>query len=387
MSKLIDKISKLETQLQKNYETLNTIEISKSAILNNFDLLSRLNKNFEVFPVLKSNAYGHGLEQVAEILRDRSFPYIVADGYFEALRIRKVSPQPILIMGVIKPENYKRIKKDSFAFVVGDFSQLDTLGKLNRRIIIHIDINTGMNRQGFDAKDLSLLMKKLNQYKRLQVEGIMTHFADADNPKSVAYNKQQIQKYDSAVKSILDAGVRPAYFHIANSAGSVKQQSKYCNAIRPGFALYGLNPLQSKDPYYRRYSKLRPALQVVSSVVKVISLEPGDCVSYGCTFTAKRNGKVAVVPFGYYEGLPRELSSVGWAKHGKSWLRIAGRVCMNHTILDIGQSRIRLWDKIVLVSSDSQDRNSVRQICRNNRIFDYELIVGFSESVRREVVY
>lgn len=386
MSKLVRKINELEHRLKKSYRTLNTIEISKSAILHNFDLLKSLHKSFDVIPVLKSNAYGHGLDIVAEILRARTFPYIAVDGYFEALRIRAVSSQPVLIMGAIHPENYQKLRLENFTFVVGDKSQLKLIGSLNKKIKIHLDINTGMNRQGFHLKEIPSVLRVLTQNKKLELEGVMSHLADADNPKSNIYSKYQIQNFDMAINKILYAGFKPKYIHLANSPGSAKLQSRFCNAIRPGLALYGLNPLTAGDKSRKRFGSLVPALTLKSTVIKIINLEKGDEVSYNGIFKARGKTRVGVVPLGYYEGIRRELSNNGWISHKRIWLRYVGRVCMNHTVFEIGNKPIRLWDEVIVISSNPKDRNSVAKICSENNLFNYEFIAGLNQNIRRTIV-
>lgn len=386
MSKLVQSINKIEKQLQKSYVAINRIEVSRSAILHNFDLLESLNNGFNVIPVLKSNAYGHGLLQVTEILNARTFPYIAVDGYFEALKIRSVSKQPILIMGAIHPDNYRKIKIDDFAFVVGDVSVLRTLGDLNRKVKVHIDINTGMNRQGFEPSELAVVLRQLKKHKKLEVDGVMTHLADADNPKNDKYSLMQINKFDVAVEQILKANFVPKYIHLSNSSGSVKTQSRYANAIRPGFALYGLNALLQKDSSYKKYKKLKPAMEVKSKITKFVPVKKGDKVSYNGTFVAKKKMRLGVLPIGYHEGIPRILSNNGKFKCKEFWLNIIGRVCMNHIIVDASNQKIKLWDEVVIVSNKPKDPNSIKSLYREKNIFDYGFIAGLSQSIRRVIV-
>lgn len=386
MSRLVNKITKLERELQRDYDTLNKIEISRSAILHNFDLLKNLHRDFDVFPVLKSNAYGHGLEQVAEILKERTFPYIAVDGYFEALKIRTVSNQPVLIMSVIHPSNYQRLKFNNFSFVVGDRSALVALGNLNKKVKIHLDINTGMNRQGFNQSELLAALRKLKEYRKLEIEGVMSHLADADNARSDAYSQKQIAKFDVAVEQIQKAGYKPKFIHMANSPGSAKTQSKYSNAIRPGLALYGLNPLQLTDRNYKKYSSLQPALTLKSSVSKLVTIKAGDKVSYNGIFTAPRTMRLGILPLGYYEGIPLALNNKGQFMVSQVWARVTGKVCMNHTLIDASNKKIKLWDPVTVISAVRRDRNSVDRICNEFNLFNYEFVSGLGGTIRREIV-
>lgn len=383
---LTNKLDKLIRSLQQDYQTLNTIEVSRRAILHNFDYLKSLHRGFQIIPVLKANAYGHGLEEVTTILKERAFPYIAVDGYFEALQIRQLSPQPVLIMGAIHPNNYPKIKFNDFTFVVGDQKQLEALGALKKRIKIHLDINTGMNRQGFQSTELPRCLELLKRYKKLEVEGVMSHLADADNPIGEGYTMRQTQLFDEAVGVIKEAGFNPAYIHLANSPGTPKAESEFANTIRPGIALYGLNPLDKRDIHFKRLAKLQPALSLKSTIVKEIPLRRGDKVSYNGIFSAPQPMRVGIVPIGYYEGVPRVLSNRGWIQYKGQFLPIVGRICMNHTIINLQETHAKLWEPVTVISSKPADRNSVAQICAQNKLFAYALVVGLSKDIRRQLV-
>jgi len=371
-------------QFTKEFKTLNRVEVSRAAILHNFDLLKTLSPA-EVIVVMKSNAYGHGLEPIAEILKDRSFPYIAVDGYFEALRIREVSPQPILVMGYIHPDNFRRIACEAFTFVVHDEATVMSLGSLGKQIKIHLELETGMNRMGVKEGNLPAMLNLIKRYPTLHLEGVMTHLADADNPVN-SFTNQQVATFDAQIEHILAAGFTPTLFHIAQSAGSTKVSSKYANAIRVGIAVYGINPLTKDDVSYEKLHSLQPALSVVSTIVKVLELRAGETVSYGCTFTAKHPTTIAVIPFGYYEGLPRELSNKGVVRHADSTFHIAGRICMNHTMLDITGSTLQPGDEMTVISAKPKDANSIATLSSTFGLFNYSLLTGINENTRRVII-
>lgn len=372
--------------LEKKFVVLNNIYVSKSAILHNFDLLSTLSPNGLVIPVLKSNAYGHGLEQITEILKSRNFPYIAVDGYYEALKIRSISKQPVLVMGYIDQSNYSKIKPKSYAFVVHDLISLNAIGKTNKKYTIHVEIETGMSRNGVRLDDLNNFLNQIKKYKRITLEGVMTHLADADNPDNTRHLQLQTERFDKAVETIIAKGFNPTYIHIAQSAGSTKVKSKYANTIRVGIALYGISPLDPTDPRSNKLKFLHPALTLTSKVTKLAKIDKGESVSYGCTFTAKQDSDIAVLPLGYYEGLPRVLSNVGKVKINNKYLPIAGRVCMNHTMIDTTGSDVKINDEVTIISSDQNDQLSIYNLCKDNKIFNYGLLVGLTQNIRRTII-
>lgn len=375
----------LRKRLARPYETLNTIEVSQSAILHNFDLLRSLHGT-DIIPVLKSNTYGHGIMQVTAILCERTFPYIAVDGYFEALEIRKISKQPVLVMGSLGSNDIRQLTLNRAAYVVySPESYANALGS-SKPVTIHLEINTGMNRHGLSLEELGEVLQDVVRRSHIHVEGVMTHLADADNPDSTNYSAEQYRKFKKALGMVHEAGITPHYIHATNSAGTAKTLPKEINTVRPGIALYGVNPLLPGDKRYATLQKLRPALRFVSHIDQVQHLRKGDRISYNGIFTCPRDMRIGVVPVGYYEGLPRELSNKGKLMHGKHELPITGRVCMNHTMVDVTDSRLSVGDEVTVISPDRQHPNSVARLSEDYGLFNYSLLTGLASSTRRVIV-
>ncbi len=372
--------------LEKDFAVFNTISLSRAAMLHNFDFFSGLLPSGNVIPVLKSNAYGHGIEQIATILKDRRPPYIAVDGYYEALRVRRVSKQPVLIMGAIDPTNFARIHLQNYAFVVHDLATIAAMAASGKQYVVHIEIETGMHRHGVGRQELPAFLEQLKLYKNVEVEGVMTHLADADNPASTAHVELQTQRFDDAVELVRRHGFAPRYIHIAQSAGSVKVHSRYANTLRVGIALYGVSPLEPQDGAASQLQTLRPVLTLTSTITKIMTVSAGESVSYGRTFTATRNTQIAVLPLGYYEGLPRSLSNSGHVTVKDALAPIAGRVCMNHTMIDVTDSAVEVGDRVTVISADTTSLQSVQHICETNKLFNYSLLVGLNQNIRRQVV-
>jgi alanine racemase len=370
---------------RNKYQTLNWMEINRRAITHNFNFIKNKNSGFSVMAVLKANAYMHGLSQVAEILNDVESPFLAVDGYFEAVRIKDITKHRILVMGYILPSNIKLLDTKKCSFVVQDTDFLKALAKLNKPVNIHMELNTGMNRLGLQPSEIDEYLKELAKHPKLHLEGIMTHLADADNPDP-KFTINQAKQFDELVKKTLESGLKPRYIHIAQTAGSVKVKSKYANCIRLGLGLYGLNPLSKDDPKFKEFESLVPALEVKSTIIKTIDLKPGDRVSYNGIFEAKTPTKIGVLPMGYYEGVPRELSNKGFATHGKIPMPIRGRVCMDHTMIDITGTNLKVGDVVTVISADSSLPNSMSNLSEKFNLFTYETGTNFAESIRRIIV-
>ncbi len=371
-------------KLERKYITHNQIEVSRSALLHNLDLFTELSKQ-AVIPVLKGNAYGHGIAQVATALRDRTLPYIAIDGYFEALRIREVSKQPVLVMGAIPTENYKHMKYDNFAFVVQDADSIRALGKTGKKIKIHLDCNTGMNRYGAQPEAIEALTKLILSYRSLTLEGVMSHLADSDGLNKQTVN-EAVTMFDAICEQVLGLGATPTMFHIAQTAGSLKVTSKYANTIRLGIGLYGINPFAPNHPLHKTLDKLKPALKLTSTITKVTQLKKGAKVSYNYTYTANKDMKIGVLPLGYFEGLDRALSNKGFVKIGRTFAPIVGRVCMNHTMINLDGVDAKVGTKVLVYSNNPKDRNAIDSIAQEFGVFNYSALTSMSPDVRRVLV-
>jgi alanine racemase len=370
--------------LEKDFAVHNRIEVSRAAVLHNLGLFGRLSGQM-VIPVLKGNAYGHGIQQVARALKGADIPYIAVDGYFEALRVREVSRQPVLVMGAIKPENFKRIKYDNFAFIVQDAETIKALGAAGKRVRVHLEVNTGMNRYGAAPDEAAALTTLILGFKNLELEGVMSHLADSDGDDPATVN-QAVAGFDACVEQVRAAGARPAMLHIAQSAGSVKAKSAYANAVRLGIGLYGLNPFPRGHQAHKMLKELHPALRLVSTITKVTQLQKGDRVSYNYTFTAPRKMRIGVLPLGYYEGVNRALSNKGVVKIGGTFAPITGRVCMNHTMINLDSVNAKVGDEVVVYSNNPADQNAIDRIAAAHDLFNYNLLTALSSDVRRVLV-
>lgn len=372
-------------QFEASFEAINVVELSKSAFLENFDLLKKLYRADYVIPVLKGNAYGHGLEQVLKILEDREVPCVAVDSYHEALEVRAVSDYDVLVMGPVLPENFSKIETRHAVYIIQDMSVLNVLTNSRRAIRIHLEFNTGLNRDGFEVGELRDVISVLRDNPQIELEGVMTQFYDAANPNQKA-TKVQIRQFDDIVGKIKKAGFDPKYIHIAKSNGLTDSASRYANTIRPGGGLYGINITPDEHPFFEQLEQLKPVLALYSRATKVRKLAKGEGVSYGHTYHSTKDTLSAVIPMGYSEGVPRVLSNTGAFRHRSGMLPIIGQVAMNHTIVDASKTKLRLWDRIEVISPDRSRPNSIRQLWKDHDLYPYETLVRISGDIRRKIV-
>lgn len=380
-------ISRLKKIIRPKYETLNKIAIKKSCIIYNFRLLQQAQPQAVIFPVLKSNAYGHGLKELCLILNETAAPMVALDSFPEAQIAYKYFKRRILILGEMPNDAYAYCKLARTDFCVYNSRALKSLANLGRARI-HLFVNSGMNREGI--QDLAAFLKDNKKVlDKLQIVGLCSHLSSAENSIGTQ-NQKQLDSFLNNLDILQAAGYAPNYVHLGNSAAIFTLKNKRLNAFRSGLALYGYNPFNSINSAYAAAASLKPALTLNSTVVAIQNLQTGDTVSYNESYTAQQPTKIVVIPFGYYEGLNRELSNKAnfiFRTNGESHLLpVAGQVCMNLCCLDASNYNIQIGDKIEVISRNNQDENSVLNLSKLSGQIPYDFLVKIQANIRREIV-
>lgn len=360
--------------LRKKYKTLNTVSISKAALRHNLQLYRDLLPEQAICPTLKSNAYGHGLIPVAKIFDKEKPEFLIVDSLYEAYELKKARIKtPILILGYTFPENLKA-KRFPFHFAVSDLETAKILAK--KKTPLHIEVDTGMSRAGFRLEDLPEALKALREMKA-NIEGIFTHLADADNPENNGKTDKQCELFLKALMLTKEAGFNPKWIHASNSAGAVKAKIPQLNMARVGISIYGLSPLLEDDPKAASLTNLQPVMEVNSTIIAKKKIKAGDCISYNCTFTADQDMTIGILPFGYYEGIPRSLSNKA---------PFLGRICMNHAMIDLTNSELEVGNEFTVYARSKNALNSFHNMAKEAGTITYELTTKIAESIRRKVV-
>jgi alanine racemase len=311
-------------------------EIDGRALADNFAELARIaGGRTAVLPVVKSDAYGHGLALVARILHDcgaeRFAVATAAEG--EALRAAGLNGS-VLVLGGVYPAEHDRVVAARLTPVVWDIVAARALAAraraAGRVVAVHVKVDTGMSRLGAAPADAPALLRALAELDGVTVEGLLTHFADAesvDHPGTV----RQLGEFERLVAALEDARLRPPLVHAANSAATLTAPRARFDAVRPGLALYGIYP----SPESRAAAPLRPVMRLVTRIIACRTIAAGVAVSYGGTFVARRTSTIATVPVGYADGYPRALSNRGEVMVRGVRAPVAGRVCMDQTMIDV----------------------------------------------------
>lgn len=370
----------------KKYHYLNKIIVNQSAIEYNHNVLQHFHLEADIVPVLKSNAYGHGLKTVAPIFDNLNPTFLAVDSLYEAYELSKIKVKTrILILGYTHPDNFS-VKKLPFHITVFDLEVARSLNKYQKNCKVHIFVDTGMCREGVRLNELKNFVREIKKMPNLDIVGLASHLADADNPATNSFTQKQIINYKKALQVLKEEGVEPQYRHISASGGAFKTKDKTFNMIRAGLASYGINPLETSDPHHNQLV-LKPALRFTSTLVQIKTVSKGNRIGYNGTFRVKENIKTGLLPLGYYEGVDRRLSNKGSVLVNGTICPIVGRVSMNMTTVDISNVKNpKVGDEAVIYSDNDFSANSLTSAAKTAGTIPYELLVHLAESVRREVV-
>lgn len=381
-------INYLRQLFKPKYQTLNRLEIKADSILSNLKFLQTQQPQANLIPVLKSNAYGHGLKEICSILNKATIKMVALDSFPEAQIAYRYFRGKILLIGEMPIAAYRHLNWARTEICVYNSITLRALAALGIKARVHLFVNSGMNREGI--KDLpSFWSEHQDCWPQLSVVGLCSHLADAEGDGQL--NAKQAERFFENLDFLHQQGIYPEAVHLGNSAGVFSLQDKRLTAFRPGLAIYGYNPFSEDSPHHQLAQSLRPALKIISTIVSIQSLEAGEGVSYNASYHADRPIKIAVIPFGYYEGLDRRLSNLANFQlikdDKKIKVNLAGRVCMNLSCLNIGEGEgVEIGEEVVLVSPERQDFNSLENLARLQGSIPYELLVKFQANIRRIIV-
>lgn len=377
---MIDQIKKI---FKKNYQSINRIEIDTKKLCSNFEYLQSLQKDAILFPVLKSNAYGHGLQGIAKMINKLNTPMVAIDSFVEYQYIKKYSHKKVLVLSEMFKENYRFFDFHISSFCIYNFSTLQYFCQLKKKIKIHLFLNTWMNREGVDEKDLREILELLKNNSKITLEWVCSHLAGADESDGKSM-EAQIQKFKNLYEKIKEAWFSPQYRHIGASAGLLKIRDNFFNAYRPWIAFYWYNPLEKDDKFYAFGEKLQPVLSVYSHIVSIHkNLFIWEKVGYNGTFLLEKKSNIASIPFGYFEGLDRRLSNNGFVKYKWTYISYVGRISMNISSFDFWEREVFVWDEIEIISTNKEDKNSIENIAKNIGTISYEILVRFQTQIKR----
>ena len=374
------------------------LEINKSNLEKNLKIVRSINKN--LICVIKDNAYGLGIENILPILLENKCDYFAVAYIEEAVKIQKLLENlklknqndkiKVMALNYVKPENVGDAIRNNIELTVFNFSQLLDYLKIldeffeNMTLKIHIKVNSGMNRLGFDKNEILELVKIVKKYNlnnksknRLEIISIFSHISDAENQ---AETEKQVEKYEKILKIFSQNNVRYKYSHLQASPLLFKYGKKYnYDFARIGMALYGMEPLSTDVG-------LLDVITVKSKIINIRNVKKNDKVSYGSKGIVKHDSKIGIAAIGYAHGLQKQIENSGEAYvlvNGQK-AKIIGEICMDMIFVDLTNiENVKMNDEVVIIGSQENAENGIvekitlRQMARWAKTIQDDVLTKF----------
>ncbi len=359
--------------------------VDLSALTHNLTQLRHLlSPGCEIMAVVKANAYGHGAVEVSRSLMTQGVARAAVVSLDEGLALRAAGITiPIVILGPLFPEQIQDLVAHRLTPVISDRSLLPALARVTDSLPdaypIHLKVETGMGRLGLATDELLGLIDAGRLPASLQIEGLMTHFADSDGP-TTSQTEHQLTLFQKAVTELTARGLSIPLIHAANSGAAVRYPRSHYSLIRPGIMLYGYHTLPASVPA----PDLKPVLTLRSCIAQMRTIQTGGTISYNATFVAKRPTRVAVLPIGYADGLNRRLSNRGEVLvHGRR-AKIIGLVCMDMVMIDVTEiPEAAVGDEVVVIGRQGNDQITAADLAEWTGTIAYETLCAIGPRVPR----
>lgn len=368
--------------LRKTYAA---VDLSK--IAHNIRVLQRsMGAEERAMAVVKANAYGHGMKEIAKTAQKCGVCWFAVATADEAVALRESCDGNILLLSPADEDSDWALVKNGISVTAFTQEHLYALCKiaqeLGMRARVHIKVDTGMGRIGLRTEqEMAHILDYFDAHRQqLKLEGLFTHFASADQPKE-DFTALQLERYLRYRGLVLERGYRPIC-HASNSAAILGRSDARFDLCRMGISMYGYPPSLEMRPLA---GELVPALSLKSKIMHVKTIEAGECVGYGRTYTAKKETEIATVAIGYADGYPRALSNRGSALFRGERVPIAGRVCMDQVMFDVTGLGAQVGEEITLMGEcggQSITADEIAEACGNGMI-SYEVLTGISARVPR----
>lgn len=340
--------------------------------------------------VVKADAYGHGAVECSRRLEAEGVDWLAVATLEEGVELRESRiSKPILVLGGFWPGQEQTLLNHDLTPVIFRIDQARSFAADAFRngvaARVHVKIDTGMGRLGFRLNEVENVADRLAAINSLEIEGIMTHFATADDLNATVFTNKQIAAFAGAVETFHSHGHRPKYVDMANSPGAIIHPISRSKLVRIGGLLYGLGgdvlPAGVDQP------ELRPVMSIRSKIAQVKSIPAGESVGYGRIFTATRETRIATVPIGYHDGLPRTLSNVGHLLVRDQRVPIVGRISMDWTTIDVTEvPAVSVGDDVTIIGDSGNEIIRAEDLARLANTISYEITCGISRRVTRKYI-
>jgi alanine racemase len=356
-----------------------TVTVDLAALRHNLAVIRRLAPGIAVCAVVKADAYGHGLEPVARSLADAGIDWLAVALIEEGVTSRRAGIKtPILVLGAALAGGFEELVAQDLTPALFRAEHLEALARAarHRRYPFHLKLDTGMSRLGLPLCELPSFLESLAHHPELELDGVLTHFANADLADR-ELNARQLQLFREGLALVRSRGHTPRWHHIANSAAVISYPEAREGLLRPGLMIYGLRPLECAVD-------LQPAMRWTTRAVHLKTVRPGTRVSYGGRWTAQRDSRIATLPVGYADGYPRALTGKAEVLVRGRRAPVVGTICMDLCMVDVTDVRgVEIGDEVVLMGTQGQESITAHDLARWAGTIPYEIVCGVGPRVPR----
>ncbi|MBU0649450.1 alanine racemase [Patescibacteria group bacterium] len=371
------------------------VEISKKSLIHNLKTFRQIiGPKVNLMSVVKSNAYGHGMVEVAEVA-EKHVDWFGVDNVDEALALKKSGiEKPILILGYTINSRLADVVENEFRQTVYNEETLNELGKLsekfNKKVYLHFKAETGTSRQGIGLDQLLERLEILKKYPDLIFEGLSTHYANIEDTTDHTFAMEQLERFNKFIEMLKEQGIEVPIKHTACSAAAILFPQTFFDMVRVGISQYGM--WSSKETYVsanglKRKIELKPIICWKTIIAQVKELEPGTAVSYGLTEKVSHRTRAAIIPVGYWDGYDRRLSSVGNVLVNGVRCKILGRICMNMSMVDVTDAgEVKSEDEVVLLGAQGGECITAEELAQKIGTINYEAVTRINPVIKRIIV-
>jgi len=347
------------------------IQVDLAKIQSNYQQLKSLVAPSEVMAIVKANAYGHGMHEVAQALEEISVDALGVADLEEAISLRAAGIKSRLMCWILSTEDdFAMAAEQNIELGVSNFAVLEAALAANVKQI-HIKVDTGLGRAGFARTQWSEVFEKLAG----TTIGLFSHLSNTSEEE----DRKQEQLFLEAETLALESGVKISQRHLAATAGALSYPSMRYEMVRCGIGLYGLNPWDDRE--YSQY-QLQPVMRAICEVVNLKRVPAGQGVSYGYRYRTDRETTLALVPFGYSEGMPRIAVGAKVLIAGKQF-EISGRVAMDQFVVDVGDHKVELGDEVVIFGDPTQGEPTAEDLGASAGTINYEIVTRIGGRAKR----
>lgn len=366
----------------ENYYRDTIAEIDLDAITHNIQQFrKRLPPSVRLMAVVKANAYGHGAVPVAKTALKAGVTHLAVAILDEALELRNAGiTAPILVLGYTPPEAVAEAVHHNVTLTVYSEAVVNEVAsqaaRLGRRVPVHVKVDTGMGRLGLFEEEVLPFLRSIRRHAFIEVEGLFTHFATADEADK-SYAEWQHEQLERIIGRLQSEGIQIPLIHCSNSAAAIDLPSYNHHMVRLGISMYGYYPSTEVN---REAVDLRPALTLKTRIVHLKRPPAGMGISYGKTFVTDGTRWIATIPIGYADGFSRSLSNRGEALVNGRRVPIVGKICMDQTMLDVTEAMpVKVGEEVVLYGAQGKERITVDEVAEAMGTISYEVtcLVGY----------